>query len=303
MARLQPQTSPGFYPQPNNFTCGPYALKHALVVLGRPVEAAQIANTAGTHWWSGTNEIQLARAAREHECDLVLKRRPNADAARRELLASLRAQTPVLLCVDRWEHWITVVRHEARRFVVIDSELDPVLNVLTWPELRKRWCYHDVEYHAVAPPVLYDLIAVQPRFRTTAKADFSLERIKFLRRPANRSLALHWNEYLEDLLDVCKPPSERIQDPLSMGEFLRRHQELLVSRVTHWHGDVARTDILRVLRYLRFVSETYGLVIPEASTRRAVADLAMLVTMWACVKSPLETMYGAGRRKPGRRKR
>jgi len=38
------------------------------------VDVSQISTTAKTHWWSGTNEIQLARAARAFECDLVLER-------------------------------------------------------------------------------------------------------------------------------------------------------------------------------------------------------------------------------------
>ena len=63
---------PGFYPQPNEWTCGPFALKHALLALGRMVDVTLIASTARTHWWSGTNEIQLARAARAFECDLIL---------------------------------------------------------------------------------------------------------------------------------------------------------------------------------------------------------------------------------------
>ena len=29
---------PGFYPQPNEWTCGPFALKHALLALGRMVD-------------------------------------------------------------------------------------------------------------------------------------------------------------------------------------------------------------------------------------------------------------------------
>ena len=103
---------------------------------------------------------------------------------------------------------------------------DPLLSVRTWPQLRNWWRYHDIDYDKDEPPVLYDLMAVTPRFRTTVKADFSVERVKFLRRPENRRLALHWNEYLEDLLEICKPPSARIAEPLSMGEFLRRHQEL-----------------------------------------------------------------------------
>ena len=90
---------PGFYPQPNEWTCGPFALKHALLALGRMVDVTQISPTARTHWWSGTDEIQLARAAREFECDLVLERRSDAEQARKLLVKYLREQTPVLLCV------------------------------------------------------------------------------------------------------------------------------------------------------------------------------------------------------------
>jgi hypothetical protein len=292
------ERGPGFYPQPNDWTCGPFALKHALVALGRMVEADDIATTARTHWWSGTDEIRLARAAREFECDLVLERRRDAEEARKLLVEHLRQQTPVLLCVDDWAHWITVVRAEDKRFVVIDSELDPVLSIHTWPELRRRWRYHDTEYDKNDPPVLYDLLAVEPRFRSAIKADFSVERVKFLRRRENRQLALHWNAYLEDLLEICRPPSVRIAEPLSMGEFLRRHQELLVSRLVHWHGGVEREDLERILRNFRFVSETYGLVVPSAATRRAVADLAILAAMWACASRGIDEMYGDSVDKP-----
>ncbi len=287
------ERAPGFYPQPNDWTCGPFALKHALIALGRFVEAEQIAATARSHWWSGTDEIRLARAAREFECDLVLERRNDAEAGRKELVKLLREQTPVLLCVDKWEHWITVVRAEDRRFVVIDSTAEPVMNILTWPQLRARWRYFDVDHDKVDPPVLYDLMAVVPRFRTAVKADFSVERVKFLRRPENVQLARHWNEYLEDLLAICKPPSVRIAEPLSMGEFLRRHQELLVTRVVYWHGDLEREEVERVLRHLRFVSETYGLVVPTSAARRAVADLAILITLWACAWRGVDSMFGA----------
>lgn len=297
------ETRPGFYPQPNDWTCGPFALKHALAALGKLVDAREIKAIAKSHWWSGTDEIQLARAARAFDCDLLLERRRDAEQARKMLVKFLREQTPVLLCVDEWTHWITVVRHEDGRFVIIDSEDDPVLNVVTWAQLRARWRYHDVDYDKRDPPVIYDLLACVPRTRTTVKADFHVERVKFLRRHENHSLALHWDEYVEDLLEICRPPSTRASDPLSMGEFLRRNQELLVSRITYWHGAVEREEIVRILRNFRFVSETYDLVIPASATRRAVADLAILVTMWVVAMRGLDEMYGLGKTleaEPGR---
>lgn len=290
--RPSKESKRGFFPQPNDWTCGPFALKHALITLGRLADADQIAEVAKSHWWSGTDEIRLARAARVFDCDLVYDRTRDPVAAKRLLLDYLRSKVPVMLCVDGWAHWITVVRGDANRFVVIDSNLDPVLAILSWKELRSRWCYLDTDYDEIEPPPLYDLLAVEPRFRVTVKADFSFARIKFLRRPENKRLALHWNEYLEDLLEICHPPSNRYNASMTMGEFLRRNQDLIASRIVYWHGDIDRTEIARLLKNFRFVSETYGLVIPESQVRRALTDIAILVTMWVIGKRGISPLYG-----------
>lgn len=284
----------GFYPQPNDYACGPFALKHALVTLGRLVDEDKIALIARTHWWSGTDEIKLARAARAFDCDLPILRTRDARRARRMLLDHLRRRIPVLLCVDDWGHWITAVRYEGSRFVVIDSNLDPVLNLLSWAQLEKRWRYLDRDYDPDDPPSIYDLHPIRPRFRVTAKADLSIARLRYLRRPENRLLALHWNEYLEDLLEICRPRSALQENPLSMGEFLRRNQELILSRVTYWHGDIDRERVAKLLGNFRFVAETYGLVIPKNLTRRAVADMAILVTMAVIAMRGIDDLYGLG---------
>ena len=78
-----------------------------------------------------------------------------------------------------------------------------------------------------------------------------------------------------------------------MGEFLRRHQELLLGRVVYWHGDVNREEVARVLRDLRFVSETYGRVIPASMSRRALADLSILISLWICADRGIDGMFGA----------
>ena len=66
-----------------------------------------------------------------------------------------------------------------------------------------------------------------------------------------------------------------------------------MTRVVYWHGDVNRDEVVRVLRDLRFVSETYGLVIPASMSRRALADLAILISLWACADRGVNGMFGA----------
>jgi hypothetical protein len=293
----------GFYPQPNDWSCGPFALKHALVALGRLADAEEIATIAHPHWWSGTDEVRLARAARAFDCDLPLVRRLDADLARGALVRYARQRIPVLLCVDEWAHWITVVRHEATRFVVLDSRHEPVLNVLSWQKLRNRWRYLDWEYDEDDPPSLFDLHPVRPRFRVPAKAQFSVQRAQFLRRPENHDLAVRWDEYLEDLLEICRPPSTRLVDAMSMGEFLRRHQDLLLARITYWHGHIERDAVARLLRNFRFVAETYGLIIPASATRRALADVSILVAFWAAATRGVGDLYGSRAEQKGRCRR
>lgn len=284
----------GFYPQPNEWSCGPFALKHALVALGKLAEADEIARFAKTHWWSGTDELRLARAARAYDCALVGARRRDPELARRALVRSLASGRPAILCVDDWGHWITVLRHHGGEFVVVDSNMDPVLNVLSWQTLRRRWRYLDVDYDEDEPPALFDYFEVVPKFRAVLRGQFSVSRVRFLRRAENRRLALCWDEFLEDLLEICRPRSPQHVAPLSMAEFLRRHQEMLLRRVEYWHGDIARRRMLRLFSHLRFVAETYGLVIPEAAQRRALADLAILATMWAVAEKGLGPIYEPG---------
>lgn len=264
------------------------------MTLGRLVHEREIAKIAHPHWWSGTDEIRLTAAARAFDCDLPVIRRRNAETGRKALLAYLRRKVPVVLCVDDWGHWITVVHHEGGRFVIVDSLSDPVLAVLTWPRLRNRWRYLDWEQDDERPPTLFDLLPVKPRCHMPVVARFSIQRVQFLRRPENRNLAVHWDHYLEDLMEICRPPSARQSDAVSMAEFLRRHQPLLVERVRYWHGSIENGEVERLLRYYRFVAETYGLVIPASAHRRALVELAMLVAFWAASNHGIGPMYSDG---------
>ncbi len=296
--------------QPNDFSCGPWALKHALSVLGIIADPARIARLAETHWWSGTDEVHLARAARAHGCDMPLLRRRDPNAARKLMVKHLQEGYPVLTCVDSWEHWIVVVGHSRGRFVALDSVRDPVVIVLSWRELEERWVYDDDddEYddddddddddHDDRPTTIYDMFPLRPRFRREVRADFSPARARALRRPENKDLALYWDSYVEDVQEICRPRSPHHVEPLSMGEFLRRNRDALVARVVYWHGGVERDDVRRIMRNLRFVADTYGMVIPAAATRRALADVAILLTLWAAGKVPLDPLYA---RKPKRR--
>lgn len=279
----------GFTKQPNRWACGPSALRHALITLGVFADERKIARIAGTTRRGGTDEEQMRRAARVFRCELGIVRRQDPAQARRALARFLRRGLPALLCVHEWGHWIAVVKQEPGRYVVVDSEEDPALRLLTWPQLRSRWVYHERDGKTVRP--LYDLHPLMPRFRVRSRAKLSAARVKYLRRPENRALAELWDEVVEDLTEICMFRTPRAENVLSMGEFLRRHAQMILDQVDHWHGSVHRPAARRLLDHMNFVADTLGMVIHSDDERRAIAGITAILALWASARYGQATVY------------
>jgi chorismate-pyruvate lyase len=285
----------GLYPQPNKWQCGPFALKHALIMLGKIVNERDVSRLAGSHWWGGTDDIKLARAARAYDCDMRMVRRTNPLRAKRELLLALKRGYPSLLCVDGWGHWITVVGAERGKFIYVDSSAAPVIRVDSWRGLKQRWVYSEVDSDdPTEMKRLYDLHPVVPRFRVRTKARFSLKRARYLRRPENRSFATNWDEYFTDLTAICTPRTPRSAKVFPLGELLRRHGTMIRSQIEFWHGGVTFKQILRIMRNLKFVADTYDLVVREEDEKRAIAAITTNLTLWAAGKYGVNPVYGEG---------
>src|SRR5579872_2862612 len=123
----------GFYPQNNRWQCGPFALKHALAIVGHFVDEGSITRAAKTTK-EGTDEKMLRRAAERFDSRLIEIRRFTEAAAFKALKAALLAGKPCMICINQWGHWVTIVGFDAKseRFVVIDSEKDPVVRIPAW---------------------------------------------------------------------------------------------------------------------------------------------------------------------------
>ncbi|MBI4418267.1 MAG: hypothetical protein HY563_05785 [Ignavibacteriales bacterium] len=282
----------GLYPQPNQWQCGPFALKHALVALGISAEEKVIAKKAGTHWWSGTDEIGLGKAARHFDCKLLMIRRHDPERARRELMSYLRRGIPSLLCVYEWEHWVTVVKAEAGKFILLDSKDKAVLTILSWPQLRGNWVYHERDEHDRRHvETIYDFHPIVPRFRVQTKAKFSIARAKYLRRRENRRLSRAWDDYVADLLTVCTPRTPLSEQVISLGEFLRRHEQMILEQLDHWHGAIDRKAAGKILNNMHFVADTYGLVVRKEDEKRAIAGLTTILTLWAAAEYGVHAVY------------
>ncbi len=149
---LPPAFTKSVRPQPNAYTCGAAALRHAIAwhaiaYRGKIFSLASIAKAARVSKTHGADEHKLARAAERFGYRLGHRQWTDATPIVRSFLrgCSFR-RTPVLVPVDRnsdgpWQHWITVVHTTARVVTLCDSERPgPVIRTVTWREFLGRAC-------------------------------------------------------------------------------------------------------------------------------------------------------------------
>jgi hypothetical protein len=257
-------------------------------VLASERELASLAGTSP----EGTDEQQLELAAAQYGCELPTIRKVESDEARDELTGYLRDGSPCLLCINGWDHWVTAVHEEAGEFILLDSEKPDVIEVVDWPRLRELWVYHDgYRDGQQTSHTLYDLHPLIPKRRVPSRARFSLERAHYLRQPENHGLARLWDGYVEDLIAVCRTRQGQGGRSLALGEFLRRHGELLLDQLANWHGGIDREPAEQVLERMRFVADTYGLTIRQSDEKRTVAAVSMILALWSAGEFGVEPLY------------
>ncbi|MCZ6689025.1 MAG: hypothetical protein O7H41_05430 [Planctomycetota bacterium] len=223
------------------------------------------------------DEHRLRKSAREYDCDFRKIRRLQPEGARRALLPYLRRRTPVLLRIDRPDHWVALVGAERGKILLLDSIEPSALCVASWNQLRRRWVVEETR----TANARYDFFPVIPRFRVLTRPNLSLGHVRQLRRRENRDIAHFWNDYVADLLDIGRVRSAQSEKVRSLGEFLARHEGMILDQVEHWHGGLDRRRAERVIRHLRFVADTLGMVISRKELNRAIASTAVLLTLWA----------------------
>lgn len=119
--------------------CGPTAIANALEVHHRRLGLRGLRELVGTTL-EGSDEHDVIRALLAYGCGVDEHAGDAPRAAELWLRESLAAGRPVLLCVDRWEHWITAVGQIGGQFVVYDPARETG-GTFVWrfKDLRPRW--------------------------------------------------------------------------------------------------------------------------------------------------------------------
>jgi ABC-type bacteriocin/lantibiotic exporter with double-glycine peptidase domain len=143
--------------------CGPTAIANALEVHHRRVGLRGLRELVGTTD-DGSDEHDLIRALLAYGAGVDEHRGRCAFAAREWLAESTAAGRPVLLCVDRWQHWVTLIGAVGAQLVIYDPARETGgVSVLRWKQLAQRWeAARRAARAAGSPGVRFYGIAVGP---------------------------------------------------------------------------------------------------------------------------------------------
>jgi len=265
-----------FYKQPLTYQCGPFALKYALVMLGKMEDEKDIEALAGSTWWKGTDEIGLEKAANYYECEFTALV-PNGDPrkALSKLNSYLNKGIPAVLCVDRWSHWIAVVGRDKDKYVCVDSGMRKVIIIMKDKVLLKRWKHIDkkVEHYAG--------YAITPWYKAKTMAKFTVENARKLMSDKYEELALHWDSYFMVLAEHTRSKSPMAEYTITFKQFSRRYQKLIVELVADWHGDVSYKTLNDIFENFQFIANIYGMVIHHNDEKNAIINFTCVLTMFA----------------------
>ncbi|HUL02223.1 MAG TPA: hypothetical protein VLV16_03205 [Gemmatimonadales bacterium] len=269
------------YGQPNAWTCGPFALKHALLALGVFAREEELARAAGTTERLGTDEPGLRRAARLHGAELRLVRGTAREPTREALDSWLSGGAPVLLCIDQWEHWVTAVSADAEIVMVFDSKYDAPLRAEPWEELLDRLACRRPWLGGVWTRTLYDLHPILPRREPRLRLSLPTDRAHLLAQPEHALIASRWDDYARALLPLALSAGAQLELGRDLERFVSARRQAIAECAAARSGTVASDAMLRVVDGLAFVAGMYRALLAPESEPVAVARLADIVVALA----------------------
>ncbi|MGH7547134.1 MAG: hypothetical protein ACREMM_03030 [Gemmatimonadales bacterium] len=266
----------GIYGQPNSWTCGPFALKHALLAFGVFAREDDLARVAGSTERHGTDEPGLRRAARAHGVELRAQRERELRVADRELRAWLGRGMPVLLCLDQWEHWVTAVAMDGEHVILFDSKYEAPLRAEPWEPVLARLACRRRYLRGIWTRTLYDLHPVVPRSSAGFRLALTATRARHLLREDAAPLALRWDEYARALLPLSSVPGAGAQLWLgsNLESFIEARRSAILDLAASGAGDELRARAARAVDGMAFVAGMYQVALRPELEAEAVARLA-----------------------------
>lgn len=128
-------------PQFNNWSCGPHAIRFCLMKWHHDVELTTIVElTRSTR--AGTDDLNMQLGIHLLGYKWYQFNAMSAHEAKTTIYRELKKGRPLILCVENWSHWVAVLHHSRRGFLVFDSSRPgPVIQLRGWKWLQRQLRY------------------------------------------------------------------------------------------------------------------------------------------------------------------
>ena len=275
----------GFIHQSDYYGCGAYALKHALLLLGMPIQIEKSKKLCKTISYGqafreeilnpkfildpkgqinkyqsvpGTDEQGLFRGIKKMKCLPVQKNTLSKKETKIFLIECFNLGMPIIAHVN-WSqdeedtgHWLVLAGIYHGKYIVIDSapfRNDDIITLYTWQEFVERltWCDDDREYFQ------FYGIGVKS---TNHSAIFQLKKVipKLLK---DEYLREWWGYYLSDILELDRPHGKKAAD------YFKKSKEIIHSTWYWIGGDLNIALAKQTLEYYRLLCEVYEIKLTD----------------------------------------
>lgn len=140
--------------QPDKYSCGIYAIMNAAMVLGRYLTRRKIAKFTNTTL-QGTSEEGIKNALKNLGFKIKeLSGHGDYKSLLRKINLSLKKNKPIILCVDKYAHWVTVIGTFGDKYIIFDSSYEKKnkavngVHILDESEFLKR-AIHNTAYYGI----------------------------------------------------------------------------------------------------------------------------------------------------------
>ncbi len=278
----------GFASQPNDGSCGVYALAHLMNLLGKPcyIEDAELYTNFRSrsasfkkyltfngfifnYKWTktklfsgyGVKERGMVSAIKKLGWNPVPYYTLSEKEAREFIGQKFKTNSPVLLRVNYEKtlnedgHWLVCGGIHKNRYIIIDS--DPIatkkgiLSLYSWEELYRRstWFNDKGKYFKL------NAVAVESKNAINLVPNL-FEYLGILQK--NLILQYWWGLYLSDLVDIFET-GDKIENPYNAEDFFKRYSEIIKQNVSNWLDEIKTESLNRELNNYRVVSEAYNM--------------------------------------------
>lgn len=126
------------YPQLNNYACGPWALRHCLMkwkIDFDPYELIRLGDVKRSGASERTIELMMWHLGSKYRHFHV----HDSEEAKWRVDGALKKGQALILCTEKWQHWVACLAKTRRGYLVFDSSRPgPVIMNWSWKRVEKE---------------------------------------------------------------------------------------------------------------------------------------------------------------------